>query len=74
MSTDEFVLNRDTTRAAVGTFLAVAAHSSGADKLPWHVIANARRGINRVTYRSDDAATPGWYAYIRGVSEPRAVE
>jgi hypothetical protein len=68
---DEFVLNRDTKRAAIQTFLAAAAEVGGADRLRWHVTTNARGAVNRVTYRSDDAPTPGWYAYVSGVAEPR---
>jgi hypothetical protein len=74
MGADEFVLNRDTKRAAVRAFLGAAGRAGGADRLRWHVATNARGGVNRVTYRSDDAPTPGWYAYIRGVSEPRDLE
>ena len=74
LGTDEFVLNRDTKRAAVHTFLAAAAEAGGADRLRWHVTTNARGAVNRVTYRSDDAPTPGWYAYVRGVTEPRDLE
>jgi hypothetical protein len=74
IAADEFVLNRDTKRAAVQTFLAAAARAGGADNLRWHVTTNARGAVNRVTYRSDDEATPGWYAYIRGVPEPRELE
>lgn len=67
---DQFVLNRDTKRAAVEAFLAAAA--GGAANLSWHVTANRRGTINRVSYRRDDAATPGWYAYLREtVTEPR---
>jgi len=65
MGGDVFVLNRDTKRAAVRAFLAAAAAAGGADHLPWHVAANSRGTINRVTYRRDDGATPGWYAYLR---------
>jgi len=69
---DEFVLNRDTKREAVLAFLAAAATAGGADQLPWHVTANNKGTINRVSYRPDDAATPGWYAYLRTPSpQPR---
>jgi hypothetical protein len=74
MRADEFVLNRDTKRAAVHAFLAAGARAGGADRLRWHVTTNARGNVNRVTYRPDDEATPGWYAYVRGVSEPRDLE
>jgi hypothetical protein len=71
LGADEFVLNRDTKRTAVHTFLAGARQAGGADNLPWRVTTNARGAVNRVTYRADDAPTPGWYAYVRGISEPR---
>jgi hypothetical protein len=71
LGADGFVLNRDTKRAAVHTFLGAAREAGGADHLPWRVTTNARGAVNRVTYRRDDAPTPGWYAYIRGVAEPR---
>jgi hypothetical protein len=71
LGADEFVLNRDTNRAAVHTFLAEARQAGGADHLPWRVTTNARGAVNRVTYRADDAPTPGWYAYVRGIAEPR---
>ncbi len=74
MGADEFVLNRDTKRAAVQAFLSAVALAGGADNLHWHVTTNARGAVNRVSYRSDDAATPGWYAYVPGVSEPRDLE
>jgi hypothetical protein len=73
MRADEFVLNRDTKRAAVRAFLTAAAQA-GAGHLRWHVTANARGTANRVTYRSDDDATPGWYAYVRGPSQARDLE
>jgi hypothetical protein len=66
LAADEFVLNRDTKRAAVQTFLAAAREAGGADHLPWRVTTNARGAGTRVTYRPDDAPTPGWYAYVRG--------
>jgi hypothetical protein len=74
LRTDEFVLNRDTKRSAVHAFLAAAADAGGGDRLRWHVTANARGVINRVTYRPDDAPTPGWYAYVPGVGEPRDLQ
>ncbi len=74
LGADEFVLNRDTKRAAVHTFLAAAREADGANHLPWRVTTNARGAMNRVTYRRDDAPTPGWYAYIRGVAEPRKLQ
>jgi hypothetical protein len=71
LGADEFVLNRDTKRAAIQTFLTAAAEAGDADRLRWYATTNARGVPNRVTYRSDDAPTPGWYAYVRGVTEPR---
>ena len=73
-SGDEFVLNRDTKRAAVLAFLSAAATAGGADRLPWHVTANSRGTVNRVSYRPDDGPTPGWYAYLRTPSpQPRGL-
>lgn len=74
LGADEFVLNRDTKRAAIHTFLDAAAEAGGADRLSWRVTTNARGVANRVTYRADDAPTPGWYAYDRGDTEPRDLE
>jgi hypothetical protein len=72
MGTDEFVLNRDTKRAAVETFLSAAVHAGGAANLRWHVTANTKGKLNRVSYRDDDEPTPGWFAYLRKPSpEPR---
>lgn len=73
MGADEFVLNRDTKRAAVRSFLD-AAQLAGIDKLSWHVTANSKGKINRVSYRPDDEPTPGWYAYVRKpLAEPRTL-
>ena len=72
MGSDGFVLNRDTKRSAVRAFLTAAARAGGAEHLRWHVTANARGVINRVSYRPDDEPTPGWYAYLREPSsEPQ---
>jgi hypothetical protein len=69
---DQFVLNRDTKRAAVHAFLAAATQAGGAGNLPWHITANRNGTVNRVSYRPDDQETPGWYAYVRrAASEPR---
>jgi len=68
---DEFVLNRDTKRPAVRSFLDTAAGVGGAEHLRWHVTTNARGTANRVSYRTDEAPTPGWYAYVRGPSGQR---
>jgi hypothetical protein len=61
----EFVLNRDTKRAAVEAFLSASRRAGGAANLSWRVTANNRGTINRVSYLRDDSATPGWYAYLR---------
>ena len=61
---DTFVLNRDTKRAAVESFLEATTRSGDASNLDWHVTENSRGRVNRVTYRSDDEPTPGWYAYV----------
>jgi hypothetical protein len=74
MSRDEFVLNRDTKRAAIAAFLEAAARAGGAERLPWHIAPNSRGRWNRVSYRPDDAPTLGWYAYARDVApEPRGL-
>lgn len=65
----EFVLNRDTKRSGIEAFLDAAARAGGAARLDWRVTAGRRGKINRVTYRPDDAPTPGWYAYL---SKPRS--
>jgi hypothetical protein len=69
LGSNEFALNRDTTRAAVRDFLAAAARAGGAANLPWRVTTNARGRFNRVTYRPDDEPTPGWYAYLHRSSD-----
>lgn len=71
LGADEFVLNRDTKRAAVHTFLAAASLAGGAEHLSWRVTTNARGTVNRVTYRKDEAPTPGWYAYARDIANSR---
>ena len=61
---DRFVVNRDTKRFAVRALLAAAAQAGDARDLPWHVTPNRDGKIDRVTYRADEASTPGWYAYL----------
>ena len=61
----EFVLNRDTKRSAVISFIDAAATAGGAGNLTWHLAPNARGHLNRMSYRPDDSPTPGWYAYTR---------
>jgi len=57
----EFVLNADTKRTAVQEFVA-DAKARGAE-VPWTVVANARGRVNKVVYREDGVAAPGWYGY-----------
>ena len=72
LGADRFALNRDTKRQAVRAFLAAASRAGGAAELSWHVTFNQDGKVNRVTYRSDDERTPGWYAYLDpAVDEPR---
>ena len=59
----EFVLNRDTKRAAVAGFAEAAARAGGAGSLPWHLATNAKGNRNRMSYLPDDSPAPGWYAY-----------
>jgi hypothetical protein len=65
MTVDEFILNRDTTRAAIRDFLATAAWAGGAANLTWRVIPNARGRCNKVSYSPDSQPAHGWYAYLR---------
>ena len=57
----QVVLNADTKRAAVQEYLAYVAEN-GPDS-PWPVVANQRGTVNKVVFRADGVATPGWYAY-----------
>jgi hypothetical protein len=57
---DRFVVNRDTKRSAVRAFLAAAARAGDARDLPWHVTYNRDGKIDRISYRADEAPTPGW--------------
>ena len=57
----QVVLNADTKRSAVQEYLAYVAEN-GPDS-PWPVVANQRGTVNKVTFRADGVATPGWYAY-----------
>jgi hypothetical protein len=45
-------------------FLAAAARAGGAAELSWHVTFNHDGKVNRLSYRSDNERTPGWYAYL----------
>lgn len=72
---DKFDINRDTKRQAVREFLKAATLAGGAVNLPWHVVANERGRLNRVSYRADDQPTPGWYAYLTHVANrPRPLD
>jgi hypothetical protein len=62
MTADEYVLNRDTTRAAIRDFLATAARAAN---LTWRVIPNARGRCNKVSYSPDSQPLRSWYAYLR---------
>ena len=74
MLEDRFVLNRDTKRQAVRTFLAAAARAGDARDLPWCVTFNRDGKVDRVTYRLDRGRTPGWYAYLdQPQREPRLI-
>ncbi len=58
---------------AANEFVRAAIHAGGAAKLRWRVIASRKGRINRVTYRADGHAAPGWFAYLREpASESRA--
>jgi hypothetical protein len=74
LGADRFALNRDTKRPAVRAFLAAAARAGGAAELSWHVTFNQDGKVNRVSYRSDNERTPGWYAYLDpAADEPRTL-
>jgi len=65
-------LNSDTKRAAVEEFVR-SAMASGADA-PWSVVPNQWGRINKVNFRADGAATPGWYCYLtEPLSAPRKI-
>jgi hypothetical protein len=57
----EVVLNADTKRTAVETF--VRDSRSGPER-PWRVVANRRGRINTVLPGPDPEPLPGWYAYL----------
>lgn len=59
----EAVLNVDTKRSAVATYLA-HADANGTDAL-WSVVANTRGKVNKVIFSEDPAAAAGWYVYLR---------
>lgn len=65
------VLNADTKRTAVQDYLHHAnAHG---DNSPWTVVANSRGKVNKVVYRTDGDASPGWYAYTTKPQPPGTV-
>jgi hypothetical protein len=55
------VLNADTKRAAVKLYVEDAL-ARGADAA-WSVISNRNGPLNKLVFREDGAATPGWYCY-----------
>ena len=68
----EIVLNADTKRAAVQEYLSYVAEN-GADS-PWPVVANQRGTVNKVVFRAEGVATPGWYAYTtKSLPSPTAI-
>jgi hypothetical protein len=58
----EVVLNADTKRAAIESF--VDAGASEPDR-PWRVVANRRGRINKVLPDPQGSSLPGWYAYLK---------
>jgi hypothetical protein len=65
-------LNSDTKRVAVEEIVK-NAKASGADA-PWSVVPNQRGRINKVNFRADGAATPGWYCFLtEPLSAPRKI-
>ena len=69
LTTDTFVLNRDTPRPAVRDFLATAVRAGGAEKLRWHVIANERGRVNKVSYLEEGDLPQGWFAYLHPTAD-----
>jgi len=56
-------LNADTTREAVAEYLEQAG-ALGAD-VPWHILLNQKGRWNKLGFKADREATPGWYCYLR---------
>ncbi len=54
-------INADTRRAAVQDLVDSAARGP----VPWHVLANGKGRLDKVTFRSDGARAPGFYCYTR---------
>jgi hypothetical protein len=64
----EIVLNADTKRAAVETFVRDGRPDSGE---AWCVVANAKGRVNKVLPNARAVPLPGWYAYLtHPLSEP----
>jgi len=57
----QVVLNADTKRAAVDTFV---RDSTPDPTRPWSVIANSRGRVNKVLPNPAGDPLPGWYAYL----------
>lgn len=62
------VLNADTKRAAVATF--VRGATAGPER-PWRVMTNRAGRINKVLPYPEPDPLPGWYAYL---TDPLAAE
>lgn len=60
---DDVVLNVDTKRSAVTTYLD-HVRRLGPD-LPWRVVANNRGTVNKIIFSDDPAEAAGWYHYLR---------
>jgi hypothetical protein len=57
------VLNADTKRSAVDTYLA-SVEARGAEST-WRVLLNSRGVANKVDFATSGPATPGWYCYLK---------
>jgi hypothetical protein len=58
----EAVLNADTTRAAVTTYLQIAQREG--EDATWQVTANRRGVINKIIPTTTTGNLPGWYCYL----------
>lgn len=56
------VLNTDTKRTAVEGYVRDVRRRG--PNVAWHVIANRRGRVNKVVFREDKQATPGWFCYL----------
>ena len=56
-------INSDTPRVAVEELVRAAAPAD----FRWHVIANKNGTINKVTFRPDRSAVPGFYCYTSDI-------